>query len=328
MQMHTRSLKTRVRLMFATSLCMAFTAGPLYSQTPKQLGPLITAGQLEARLGNRNLRILDLGPHKEEFAKSHIPNAIYVDWLKDISDQEKPEAYNLIGKRAMERLMSRLGISRTSRIVVYDNLSSRLAMRMYWTLRCYGHKNVHVLDGGFASWLSSGKPLSDANVQVTPTRYEIGAVNDEYLADMNFIAQRLQSADFAIIDGRPPDQFAGVKPGRVYHTGAEHKQRGHIPGAVNVFWKDNLKTDGTFKSKSDLKKLYGDVVNAKTVVTYCNEGLHAVPAWFVLSEILRQPGVRVYDRSMAEWANVGQPTVVSRDIVRSALVSPTSSQPN
>ena len=88
------------------------------------------------------------------------------------------------------------------------------------------------------------------------------------------------------------------------------KHRLYMLHKSNVFWKNNLKAEGTFKSIPELKKLYEDVADSKTVVTYCNEGLHAVPAWFVLSEILGKSGVRVYDRSMSEWGNVGQHTAM------------------
>jgi thiosulfate/3-mercaptopyruvate sulfurtransferase len=125
--------------------------------------------------------------------------------------------------------------------------------------------------------------------------------------------KHLHDTNVKLIDGRPADQFSGEQPGTVFHTGKEHKHRGHIPGAVNVFWKDNFNPDGTFKSKQELKKLYANagVAADQCVVTYCNEGLHAAPPWFVLTEILGYDDVRVYDDSMSEWGNSDQPTETS-----------------
>ena len=129
-------------------------------------------------------------------------------------------------------------------------------------------------------------------------------------ADRTFIRQHLNDENVKLIDGRPPQQYTGEQPGRVFHTGKAHKHRGHIPGATNVFWVDNFNPDGTFKSARQLKALYAQrgIKPEKTAVAYCNEGLHAAPPWFVLSEILGFEDVRVYDDSMAEWGNSDDPT--------------------
>jgi thiosulfate/3-mercaptopyruvate sulfurtransferase len=248
-----------------------------------------------------------MGPAKDDFDSGHIPGAIYVNWIDDITDPSKPERYNIINKRRMEALLSRLGVANNSCIVIYDDLASRLSSRMFWSLRYYGHEDVHILDGGKAAWASMNE-LTAKSTKVARTNYSIENVNDNYVSSMKFIADHLRSPAVKLVDGRPPAQFSGEDVGRVYHTGTAHKKRGHIPGAVNVFWKENFNSDGTFKSRQELAELYASVVDAKTVVTYCNEGLHATPPWFVLVELLGRSDVRVYDDSMSEWANSAERT--------------------
>ena len=80
------------------------------------------------------------------------------------------------------------------------------------------------------------------------------------------------------------ESFAGV----VFHTKVPHKRKGHIKGAVNAFWKNNFNEDGTFKNITELRRYYQGkgITEDKIIVTYCNEGLHATPAWFVLTQLL------------------------------------------
>ncbi|MEO1528909.1 MAG: sulfurtransferase [Planctomycetota bacterium] len=278
------------------SICHA-EAGPL--------GPLVTVSQFTSQPPSVPIRILEVGQDRASFAKAHLPRAVFVDWVSDIIDPEKVDRYNIIDQVAMEALLGRLGIARHTHVVLYDNLSSRLATRMYWSMKYYGHDRVHVLDGGRSAWVSAGYRLTAEEMRVTATQYRIGKVNNEYLVDMNFIRSSLDEPTVQLLDGRPPTQFSGEEIGRVFHTGKPHKNRGHIPGAVNVFWKDNFNEDGTFRSVDALRKLYRErgLERGGTVVTYCNEGLHAAPPWFVMKELLGFDDVRVYDDSMSEWAN-------------------------
>ena len=118
-----------------------------------------------------------------------------------------------------------------------------------------------------------------------------------------------------LIDGRPSAQYSGEEPGKVYHTGKAHNRRGHLPQAISIPWQANLRGDGKFKSVSKLRKLYKDCVpiGDATIVTYCNEGLHAAHPWFVLTELLGCEDVRLYDDSLSEWANLSDaPLVVSQ----------------
>jgi len=135
--------------------------------------------------------------------------------------------------------------------------------------------------------------------------YTIQPAHEEHRVHAAEVRRRLADRKTTLIDGRPTLQYTGEEPGRVYHTGKAHDNNGHIPGAINIMWKDNFNADGTFKSVDELRSMYAahNVSHDRKIITYCNEGLHATPPWFVLTELLGHDHVQVYDESMAEWAN-------------------------
>ncbi len=273
---------------------------------------LVDAVWLKNNLDNPDIRVLELGQSREDFGRSHIPTAQYLDWLTDITDPELPERYMILSQQAMEALMSRVGISQDSTVIIYDTLTNRLSARMFWTLRYYGHQDIRILDGGMQAWKLAGFDLVSDITEVAKSEYKIDQINEEYLADKDYIQSRLKNDQFSLVDGRPEDQYTGKISGKVFHSGTEHQRKGHIIGAHNVPWSLNFNEDGTFKSVQDLRFLYEThgVTQDKSIVTYCNEGLHASPPWFVLTELLGYQNVRLYDASMAEWGNTQDTPIV------------------
>ncbi|RMF90459.1 MAG: sulfurtransferase [Methanobacteriota archaeon] len=266
---------------------------------------LVDPAWVQSHLDDPGVRIIDLSSSPAVYENGHIKGAVYVDWRSDIADPEQVDRYNIAPREQIEALLGRLGVDEDTTIVLYDNLDNRLSTRTYWTLKVYGHEDVRILDGGRRAWEAAGGEYTAEAPEITATDYRAKGVNSEIKTDMGFILDNLDNPDVVLIDGRPSEMYTGEKAGVVFNTKAEHKRRGHIPGALNIPWKENLNEDGTFKSPEELKSLYEShgVTPDKTVVTYCNEGLHASPPWFVLSELLGYPDVRLYDDSMAEWAN-------------------------
>ena len=275
--------------------------------------PLISADELHAIIADPDVRVLEIGSSRKAFDDGHLPAAQYVDWLTDITDPEKPDRYNIADSATIEKLLSRLGVQNNTRIILYDRLASRLSTRMYWTLKTYGHERIQILNGGFNVWVKNYKVTKDF-LKVNETVYKIQTQNKKIATGLDFIQQHLNNPKLKLVDGRPVKQFTGEEPGRVFHTGKEHKKRGHIPGAESVFWQENFDADGKFKSKKELQAIYAarGINPSQCVVTYCNEGLHAAPPWFVLREILGYEDVRLYDDSMSEWGNSDQATEMSK----------------
>ncbi len=273
---------------------------------------LVDTSWIEQNLSNPIVRILDLGKTRDEFLQAHIPGAQFVDWRVNISDPAVPEHFNIAPQDMMEVLLGRLGITPETTIVLYDNRNSRLAARMFWSLRYYDHEDVRILNGGVAVWEAAGHQLTSEVESKSTTAYEITGINEDYRADKAFIQSRLGDNGFTLVDGRSKEQYTGEAHGTVFGTGIEHQKTGHIYGAQNIVWNDNFNPDGSFKSVDELRELYEShgVIPGKTVVTYCNVGIQSSAPWFVLKELLGYEDVRLYDSSMAEWANTQDTNMV------------------
>lgn len=287
-----------------SSFCSAF-AQTVPEKQEREMAPLISVSELAQKIdAGDGICLIEIGAKRTRYDQGHIEGAHFLHWVNDIIDPQQSDRYNILDQASIEGLLSKLGVANDSHIVVYDRFASRLSTRMYWTLKFFGHDKVQVLDGGFAKW-SLSQPITDVLPTVEPTNYKVATIAHELRADAQRVEELVRSSNGTLIDGRPLKQFTGEEPGVVFHTGKPHRNKGHIPGAVNIPWKDNLKADGTFKSVPELKKMYrqSGMDSDGLIVTYCNEGLHAALPWFVASEILGSEKVSVYDDSMAEWAN-------------------------
>lgn len=268
--------------------------------------PLVSPDWLATEIEtNANLRIIDLPLRKTNYLTGHIPGAVFLDWRSDIIDSERQELYRLPTRKAMEKLLSRIGVTADTTIVLTDNIANRAAVRMYYTLKYFGHQDVRILDGGTEVWKAAGRPLSTAAPEFRPSNYEIAETHDEFVVKLGAVQSAIENDRSQLIDGRPAEQYSGDVLGKAFHTGKDHQRPGHIPSAVSIPWNENLNPDGTFKSIEDLRALYQSrgIDTEGEVITYCNEGLHAAMPWFVLQELLGCQEVTIYDDSLAEWAN-------------------------
>ncbi len=284
----------------AAQIAFADNAAPA---TPQRA--LVDVTWIQARIDSPRVCILELGPDIRRYRQGHIPGARFVHWVDDITEPADQARYTVAPPEMIEALLCRLGVQNDTTIVLYDDLNSRVSARMFWTLRYYGHKEIRILDGGRNAWPTAGQEFVTETTRVEPREYKIVSTLKKHRICLKQLRNQLGKPGISIIDGRPAAQYTGEEPGKVYHTGKAHDQRGHIPGAVNILWTDNFREDGTFRSPAELSQMYEDhgVTRSHRVIAYCNEGLHAAPVWFVLTELLGYDKVQVYDESMAQWAN-------------------------
>jgi thiosulfate/3-mercaptopyruvate sulfurtransferase len=266
------------------------------SPTAAQTGPpiLVDVEWVAARLGTPDLRIVDMTTQPDDYRRGHIPGATYLH-VNDARVRVPAGGFRLPTAEEGARLLGSLGLTPATLVVIYDDEGGLHGSRLFFTLEALGHAHAAILDGGSQRWKAAGRPWTSDVPRIAPTVYpaprESGrVVSAEWLRD------RLQQPDLVLVDARTPAEYAGQD--------VQARRGGHIPGAVNIEWRKNLRPDGTFKSVDELRAMYaaGGVTPDKTVVTYCQTHHRAAHTYFVL-RLLGYPRIAGYDRSWAEWGN-------------------------
>ncbi|MEO8394188.1 MAG: sulfurtransferase [Chloroflexota bacterium] len=271
---------------------------------------LISTQWLADHLDQPNLRVVDIRGHvlpaseplphyynhADDYAKSHIPSAVFVDWVREITDPADPRHAQIAPAERYATVMQRIGVSSDTLVVVYDDAAGMFAARLWWSLNYYGHTNVAVLDGGWNKWIAEGRPTSAEIPAITPSKFAVNAANAEIFRSGNQVLTHIDGAQ-QLIDVRSPEEFAG--------KASRAKRGGHIPGAVNLPRALLIHKDGTMLSPEALKRRFssaGISENSSDVVFYCNGGVSASFGLLALRAAGMQGG-SVYDGSWKDWGN-------------------------
>jgi len=257
-------------------------------------GLLVDTAWLGAHLGDADLRIVDMVTEPEAYPKAHLPGAVYLD-VNDARIAVPSGGFRLPREDEAARLLGALGIGSDTRVVIYDDTGGLHASRLFFTLDVFGHTKVSLLDGGIQAWQRAKLPLTTEIPTSARTNYR-PKLRPERVASAAWVRDRLADPTLALVDARTLAEYAGKD--------VRAKRGGHIPGAVNVEWRENLRPDGTFKPVDELRRMYvaKAVTPDKTVVTYCQTHHRAAHSYFVL-RMLGYPRVVGYDRSWIEWGN-------------------------
>jgi thiosulfate/3-mercaptopyruvate sulfurtransferase len=167
-----------------------------------------------------------------------------------------------------------------------------------WLLAGFGHGQVFVLDGGFFKWQLEHRPVVGEYPRLAETRFPAEPFRPEQ-ASLEDVQRARTTGDAILVDARPPDQYAG-------EAGAQMR-RGHIPGAVNHYWRDDLALEGfgyVWRPREELRANYAaqGITADKDIIAYCNSATEASHVHFTLRYLLGYPRVRVYVGSWTEWA--------------------------
>ena len=269
---------------------------------------LVDADLVEEHRNDDNVVLVEVDEDTSAYDGGHIAGAIKLDWKTDLQD---PVRRDFINKEQFEKLLSERGISNNDTVVLYGGNNNWFAAYAYWYFKLYGHENVRLLDGGRKKWELDARELSTETVTRPATSYTASGPNLDIRAFRDEVVSAIGSK--ALVDVRSPDEYAGrlLAPA---HLPQEQAQRGgHIPTAINVPWSKAANDDGTFKSDSELKELYGNagLDLGSDIIAYCRIGERSAHTWFVLHEILGNPNVKNYDGSWTEYGSlVGVPVAV------------------
>jgi len=271
----------------------ALLIGPV-AGLAQQSDLLVDAAWLERRLGDRGIRIVDMVTESTDYQKGHIPGAVYLN-VNDSRVAVPAGGFRLPTEEEGERLLARLGIGPDTHVVIYDDLGGLHASRLFFTLDVLGHRKLSILDGGIEAWRGAGGALTREIPQVASNGYR-PVRRHELVATAESIVARLGDPAVVLVDARSPAEYRG--------DDVRTRRGGHIPGAVNIEWRQNLRADGRFKPADELRALYlaRGVSPGKVAIAYCQVHHRGAHSYFVL-RLLGHPQVAGYDRSWVEWGN-------------------------
>jgi len=255
---------------------------------------LVETDWLAQRLSDPSLRIVDMRNNPEEYASGHIPGAVYLAVSQTRMALKEP-GFILPPDYEIEETLGQLGITAETMVVVYDDLGGLNASRLFFTLDYVGHEKMALLNGGLTEWVAEGRGFSKEVPRVAKTAY-VARAQTRRVGSARWIVASLGKPDVRLVDARSPKEFRGED--------VRAKRGGHIPGAVNIEWTENLTDEKTFKPADQLAALYerAGVTKDKTVVAYCQTMHRGALSYFAL-RLLGYPNVRGYDRSWSEWGN-------------------------
>ena len=260
---------------------------------------LIAAAELHGMLNTGNVRVIDcrfdLGDPsagRSAYLAGHIPNAVYADLDRDLSGPPTTDRgrHPLPPPERMIKTFGRLGVAPADQVIVYDDAGGMIAARAWWMLRYLGHDAAAVLDGGWNAWLSAGLPAEAGEGDAVPAEFH-GDARRGRLATIDEIEKTV-----VLVDARDPQRYRGeIEP--------LDPRPGHIPGARNHFFKDNLDCKGFFLRPGALKQAFGASLGTlpdTETVHYCGSGVSACHN--ILAQVhagLGEP--RLYCGSWSEW---------------------------
>lgn len=272
---------------------------------------LISAQELSTIIANgsgADLVILDsrhdLLDHQagfKSYQKGHIPGAQFIDIETQLSEKKTNQDGRFLGRHPLPereeflRVARAFGIHNTTQVVVVDAHGGMYAARVWWMLRWLGHAGVAVLDGGIPAWTSLGFSLETGTA---PPVGKLGTlqVSTSLVRQVTLeqVLANIGSQESVLVDARAPDRFRGENE-TIDPVG------GHIPGAKNRFFKDNLQSDGRFKSPAQLRDEWLPlIVDGSQGIMQCGSGVTACHNLLAL-EIAGLSGAALYPGSWSEW---------------------------
>ncbi len=239
---------------------------------------------------------------EQAYRAAHIPGAVYAHLDTALSAKTGPAAsggrHPLPTQEAFAAWLGSVGFAHGMQAVVYDRNGVNYAGRLWWMLRWVGVEAVAVLDGGLQAWVAAGGAVSaEAEPHKLPTKFT-PAQSLSTLVATQTIANNLGRAHQTIVDARATPRFKGeVEP--------LDPVAGHIPGALNRPFSQNLGPDGKFKPAEQLRAEFSALLGMRdpaTVVHHCGSGVSANPN-LIAMEIAGLGRTGLYAGSWSDWCS-------------------------
>jgi len=268
---------------------------------------LVDVVEVAAHLADPSWRVFDCRHDLKQteygaqaYAQSHIPGAQFLHLDRDLSGPVNGVngRHPLPDPAVLARKLSLCGVGADTQVVAYDNEGGVFAARLWWLMRWLGHPRVALLDGGLAGWKRNKLPLEEGLPLIASAQFAARPSSQSAApVDADYVLARLDKLDMLIVDARSPERFRGENE-------TLDPVGGHIPGALNRFYFDNLDDDGCYfkrveELRSEFEALLGGQ-DACNVVQQCGSGVSACHNLLAM-ELAGLHGSRLYAGSWSEW---------------------------
>jgi thiosulfate/3-mercaptopyruvate sulfurtransferase len=245
----------------------------------------------------------------QRYLKAHAENALYVDLDLDLSQKPLDAAYGgrhpLPDIKNFGALLGKLGITPSTHVLVYDDKAgANAASRFWWMMKAIGHQNIQVIDGGLDAMMREGISMTNKihePIGVNPYPVTIWQLPT---ADIETVSHVGSDPNYVVIDVREGYRYRG-------ESEPIDLVAGHIPGAINIPYMDNLNSDGKFLSSSELAEKYKQIIKVKPeyVIVHCGSGVTACHTLLAMEQAGIK-GAKLYVGSWGEWSRRNMPIVV------------------
>jgi len=232
------------------------------------------------------------------YEAGHIPGAYYVHLEHTLSAPRNGRngRHPLPTREAFAQAIASLGADDETQVVAYDAAGGMYAARLWWMLRWAGHHAAAVLDGGLGAWQAAGRPV----VTDPSPRRPAGSfsLRTPLVGTIDYVAVKgaIANPETLVLDARAPDRFRGENE-------TLDPIGGHIPGARNRLFRDNLAPDGRFKPAAQLRQEFDAITGgrpASQIISQCGSGVTACHNLLAM-EIAELEGATLYPGSWSEW---------------------------
>ncbi|WP_439875569.1 sulfurtransferase [Bacillus mycoides] len=263
---------------------------------------IVTVEWLRGHIEDENVRIIDCrfdlaNPNwgRGKYEEEHILHALYFDLNLDLSSPvtEHGGRHPLPNIEEFVDKLSQAGIDEHTTVIAYDSQAGANASRLWWLLNYVGHEKVYILDGGLPAWKENGLRTT-AEIPVVARKTFKANIQDHMLVTMDTVKENIHAGtDITLIDSRESKRYVGAEE-------LVDPKAGHIPTAVNYFWKDGILESGRFKNNEEQQGRFQNLDKEKETIVYCGSGVTACPN-IVALKLAGFQNVKLYAGSWSDW---------------------------
>ena len=277
-----------------TKYIVLFVAFIFFAADVSAQGDFISAKDFSKAAKSKNAVIISAQSTKN-YNTSHIKGAVHIDH----HDLYKTGAIEgLIKSPAnLAKYFGSKGVSEKKEILIYDDGTNKYSTRIYWILKYLGAPNVKIMHKDMGAWRSARIMLTKVKTKVKPVNFT-PKLNKSIYADLNYVKSNLGKSNVVLIDVRHITEYNG--------TIAKPVSKGHIPGSVNLEWKNVENKKGALLPSAELKAVFSNIgaTKDKTIVLYCATSVRTGVVYVALKS-LGYTNVKVYDGAYNEWSAKG-----------------------